>query len=104
MTFFMSISARDTKNLMLFSLILANIRVLSCFFFLFLVILSNFSIMPVVREKFRVKLAPAFPTGPPITLTEEIIETPLLVALKTINILSMYLISYCIFFFDLFLG
>ena len=34
----------------LFSLLLANIRILSCFFFLFLVMLSNFLIIPVVRE------------------------------------------------------
>ena len=49
--------------------------------------LSNFFIIPVVREKISVKLAPAIPTGAP-TLTEEIIQTPQLVALKTIKILS----------------
>ena len=49
--------------------------------------LSNFLVIPVVREKIKVKLAPAIPTGAPTTLTEEIIQTPLLVALKTIKIL-----------------
>ena len=52
--------------------------------------LSNFLIIPVVREKVkRVKLAPAIPTGAPTTLTVEIIQTPPLVALKTIKTLSM---------------
>ena len=51
--------------------------------------LSNFSIIPVVREKIKVKLAPAIPTGAPTTLGKEIIQTPPLVALKTSKILSM---------------
>ena len=58
--------------------------------FLFvLVMLSNFLIIPVVREKNKVKLALAIPTGAPTILVNEIIDTPLLVALKTIKILSM---------------
>ena len=73
----------------LFSLVLANIRILSCFFFLFLVIFSNFLTIPVVREKIKVKLALAIPTGAPIILVNEIIDTPPVVALKTIKILSM---------------
>ena len=39
-------------------------------------------IIPVVREKVRVKLAPAIPSGTPTTLREERIQTPPLVALK----------------------
>ena len=74
---------------MLLSLLLANIRILSCFFFLFLVIFSNFLTIPVVREKIKVKLALAIPTGAPTTLADEIIQTPLLVALKTVKILSL---------------
>ena len=74
---------------MLLSLLLANIRILSCSFFLFLVIFSNFLTIPVVIEKIRVKLALAIPTGDPTILVNEIIDTPLLVALKTIKILSM---------------
>ena len=63
--------------------------------FLFLVILSNFLIIPVVKEKIQVKLALAIPTGVPITVNryfnkdKEIIDTSILVADKTINILSM---------------
>ena len=74
---------------MLFSLLLAKIRTLSCFLFLFLVIFSNFLAIPVVREKIRVKLALAIPTGAPIILVIEIIDTPPLVPLKTIKTLSM---------------
>ena len=70
---------------MIFSLLLANIRILSCFFFL----LSNFLINPVVREKIKVKLALAIPTGAPATLVNEMIDTPPLVAPKTIKTLSM---------------
>ena len=92
---------------MLFSLILANIRVLSCFYFLFRVMLSNFFIIPVVRETIKVKLALAIAIGAPAKLTEDIIQTPPLVVPKTIKILSMqsnaatYLLSFLLqIFFD----
>ena len=74
---------------MLLSLLLANIRILLCFFFLFLVMLSNFLTIPVVREKIRVKLALAIPTGALTTLVNEQIDTTPFVALKTIKTLSM---------------
>ena len=74
---------------MLLSLLLAKIRILSCLLFLFLVIFSNFLTIPVVREKIKVKLALAIPTGAPTILVNEIIDTPLLVALKTTKILSI---------------
>ena len=55
-----------------------------------LVILNNFLTIPVVKEKIKVKLALTIPTDSPIVvLVNEIIDTPLVVALKTINILSM---------------
>ena len=79
----MSINTFDNKVSMLSSLLLPIIRILSCFFFLFLVILSNSLIIPVVREKIKVKLPPAFPTGAPTALADEMIQTPLLVRLKT---------------------
>ena len=85
----MSISAQDIKVSILSSLLLTNIRILSCLFFLFLVILSNVLIISVVRKKIKVKLAAAIPTGAQATLADEIIHTPLLVALETIKILSM---------------
>ena len=74
---------------MLLSLLLANIRILSCFFFFFLVIFNNFLIIPVVKEKIKVRLALAIPTGAPIIPVNEIIDTPPVVALKTIKILSI---------------
>ena len=74
---------------MILRLILVNIRILTCFSFLFLVILSNFFVIPVVKEKIRVKHAPAIIIGAPPTLTEEIIQTPSLVAGRTIKMLSM---------------
>ena len=51
--------------------------------------LSNFLIIPVVREKIKVKLALAIPTGAPTMLVNEIIDTPPLVALKTIKAWSI---------------
>ena len=50
--------------------------------------LSNFFIIPVVREKIKVKLALAVPFGAPTSLADQMIETPPLVELKTIKILS----------------
>ena len=51
--------------------------------------LSNFLTVPVVREKIKVKPALAIPTGAPTTLINKQIDTPPVVALKTIKILSM---------------
>ena len=48
--------------------------------------LSNFLVIPVVREKNNIKLALAIPTGAPTTLADKIIPTLLLVAVKTIKI------------------
>ena len=45
--------------------------------------LSNFLIIPVVREKIKVKLALAIPTGAPTTHADEMIQIPLLATLKT---------------------
>ena len=50
---------------------------------------SNFLIIPAVREIIKVKLTLAIPAGAPTTLTDKMIQIPLLVALKTIKILSM---------------
>ena len=51
--------------------------------------LSNFLIIPVAREKIKVKPTLAIPTDAPTTLADEIIQTPLHVALKIIKILSI---------------
>ena len=78
----MSFNALDINISMLLSLLLASIRILSCFFFLFLVIFNNIFIIPFAIEKIKVKLALAIPTGTPTILTNGIIDTPPLVALK----------------------
>ena len=77
----MSKNAWDINVSMLLSLLLDNIRILSCFFFFFLVIFSNFLTIPIVREKNKVRLALAVPTGAPTIVVNEIIDTPPLVAL-----------------------
>ena len=51
--------------------------------------LSNFLIIPVVREKIKVKLALAIHTGVRTTLVNEMIDTPALAALKAIKTLSI---------------
>ena len=45
--------------------------------------------IPVAREKIKVKLALAIPTGAPIVVVNEIIHIPPVVALKKIKILSI---------------
>ena len=67
---------------MILSLRLAKIRILPCFFFLFLITLSNFLIIPVVKEENKVKLALAIRKRAPIIVVKEIKETPIFVALK----------------------
>ena len=57
--------------------------------FLFFVIFSNFLVIPVVREKIKVKLALAIPTGAPAILVNEQIDTPSVAALKLTKNLSI---------------
>ena len=103
----MSINACDIRVSMLLSLLLANIKILPCIFFLSLVMLNNFLTIPMVREKSKVKLALAIPTGAPTTLVNEQIDAPLVLAFKTIKIclcnqkqLHNCLFFYCMIFFD----
>ena len=56
---------------------------------MFLVVLNIFLTIPIVREKTKVKLAFPIPTGAPAIFVNEQIDTPPVVALKTIKILSM---------------
>ena len=57
-------------------------------FLFFLVTFNNFVVIRVVREKIKVKLVLAIPTGAPTILVNEQIYTPPAVAHKTIKILS----------------
>ena len=59
------------------------------FFFFFIVIFSNVLIIPVVKERIKVRLALTIPIGVPAILVNKIIDTPLLVALKTLKSWSM---------------
>ena len=52
---------------------------------LFLVTFSKFLTIPIVREAIKVELALAIPTCAPGTLVNELIDTPLLVALKQLK-------------------
>ena len=85
----MSISAWYIKVSMLLSLLLANIRILSCFFSLFLVVLNNFFVIPVAKENAIVNPALAIPTEAPTIVAWEIIKNPPVIAERTIKILSM---------------
>ena len=42
--------------------------------------------IPVVREKIKIKLALATPTGAPIAVVKELIDIPPVIALKIIKI------------------
>ena len=59
------------------------------FLFVTFVMLSKALIILVVRETIKVKVALSIPTGVPTTLADEMIQTPLLAALRTVKILSM---------------
>ena len=85
----MSINACDINVSMLLSLLLAHIVILSCFLSFFLVIFKNLLAIPYAREKIEVKLALAIQTGAPTILVNEQIDTPPVVALKKIKVLSM---------------
>ena len=50
---------------------------------------SNFLIIPVVREKNKVRLVVAISADAATTFADKMIQTPQLVALKAIKILSM---------------
>ena len=85
----MPINVCYTKGAMILRLLLANIRVLSCFFLFVSCYISNFLAIPVVREENKGRLALAIPTGAPAILVNEIIDTPPLVSLKTIKAWSI---------------
>ena len=73
---------------MLFNLLLANITILLCFFFLFHVVLNSFFTIPVKIENERLKLALVIPTGAPITVANDAMVKLPVVTDKTINDLS----------------
>ena len=74
MTNFIVINASDISLSMLFNLLLANITILLCFLFLFLVIFNSFFKIHVWIENAKLKLPLAIPTGAPITDSNDAIE------------------------------
>ena len=72
----------------LFNLLLVNITISLCFFFLFLVAFNNFFTSSAHNENARLRLVIAIPTGIPITVGNDVIEMLPLVVDKTIQDLS----------------
>ena len=82
------INALDILRSMLFDLFQAEITILLCFFFLFLVVFNRFFIIPVKIENARLKPALTIPTGAPRTVGNDTLEILPVVTDKTINNLS----------------
>ena len=59
---------------MLFNLLLANITILLCFFFLFLIAFKNLFTNPDVTENLQLQLAPIIPAGTPILVANDATE------------------------------
>ena len=70
---------------MLFNLILANITIFLCFFFLFYVVFNSLFTIPVKIKNARLKLALLVPTSAPITNANGAIEMQPVVTDKKIN-------------------
>ena len=68
----------------LYCLVYFKPTILSCFFFLYLVVVSNFFTSPVDNENVRLRLVLVIPTGVPITVANNAIEMLPLVADNTI--------------------
>ena len=88
MTNFIVFNASDILLSILFNLLLADIKILLCFFLLFRVAFNNFFIIPVATKNERTKIALAIPTGAPVKVANDAIEMLPLVADKTIKDLS----------------
>ena len=77
--------ALDILLSMLSNLLLVNITILLCIFFLLLVVFNSFFIISVQMENARLKLAIVIPTGAPVTLANDAVEMLPVVTDKTIN-------------------
>ena len=73
---------------MLWTLLLASITILLCFFVLLLVISNSFFTILVQIENTRLKLVLVIPTGTPVTVASDAIEILPVFTDKTINDLS----------------
>ena len=88
MTSLIMFNVSDILLSILFNLLLANITIFLCFFFLFLVAFKNFFTCPAHNENARLRLAFVIPIGAPITVAKDAIETSPFVTDKTIKGLS----------------
>ena len=59
---------------MLFILLQASIKILLCFFFLFLIVFKNFFIDPDVIENVGPQLAPTIPADASVTFANDAVE------------------------------
>ena len=71
--------------LVVFNLLLANITVLLCFYFLFLIVFNKIFTSPIDNENARLKLALAIPAGVPITLGNDAMECYHLLQMKQLK-------------------
>ena len=88
MTNFIIFNDLDILFSMLFNLLLANITILLCFFFLFLIVFKNLFTNPDVIENVKLQLAPIIPAGTPVTPVNNAIEIRPDTIDKTFNDLS----------------
>ena len=72
----------------LFNLLLANITILLCFFFLSFFFFNSFFLIPGEIKNARPQFTPSIPTIAPITIVNNAIEMLLVPTDKTINDLS----------------
>ena len=84
------INASNILLSMLFHLLLANMTIILCFFFLYLVVFNSFFTIPVKIKITRLKLAFNITPGAPITVANDAIEIIPVVTNKTVNDLSKY--------------
>ena len=73
---------------MLFNLLLATKTILLCFFFFSLIVFKRFLAITLLIENTRLRLLLVIPTGPPITVANEAIETTSCIAHETNKVLS----------------
>ena len=77
-----SFNALDNNVSIVFNLLFANVIILLCFFFLFLVICNNNLFIPVPIVNIKVKEEPAIPTGIAILISVKLYLTYQMMPIK----------------------
>ena len=83
-------SASDIVLSMLFNSLVANITILLCVSFLFLIVFKTLFTNPAVIENARLQLAFIIPTGAPVAVANDALEMLPVATDKTVNNLSSY--------------